>query len=274
MELSENTKQKLKDLMKKYYHNIWKDEYLIPWICTILDEDEYFKDNTIKYYNDRSNSNVLMETTRNIIRYNLRVVEEKIYKQYEKLKPINLSKYEFAIYTYFEWAIHEIVHIWQNLLCAKENMSPYSEINYLYMIIHEKFYNFKFKDKVMYELFHDKCCFERHANITAAKIAIDIFDESNISEWAKWQYMEYITHNGYYLRGDKVVTPVERTLKYFRLKDDIIYNNDIPFEVLFEHGLKIRSEDYHMIYDDILTGRRTSLDYDETVKKIKFLSSR
>lgn len=274
MEISENTKQDLKDLIKEYYDCIWKDEYFIPRICAILNEDECFKNVAIKCYNDRMDSNVLMETTRNIVIYNLRIVEEQIYKQYETIKPSIISENEFAIYSYFEWIIHEIVHIWQNIPCAEKNISSYSEINYLYMIIHDKFCNFKFKDQVIYELFHNKCCFERHANITAAKIAIDIFDESNISEWAKSQYIDYITYNGYYLRKGKVISPVERTLKYFRLKDDIIYNNDIPFELSFEHGLKISSEDYHMIYDDILTGRRTSLDYDETVKKIKLLSSR
>lgn len=274
MEISENTKQNLKDLIKEYYDCIWKDEYFIPRICAILDKEEYFGNSTIKYYNDRMDSNVLIEVTRNVVRYNLNVIDKEIHKQYGKLNLSNLSEHEFTMYKYFEWAIHEIVHIWQNIPCAENNISLYSEINYLYMIIHKKFCNFSFIDKRVYGLFHDKCCFERHANITAAKIAIDIFDEFNISEWAKWQYIKYLTNNGYYLRRGKVVSPVERTLKYFGLKDDIIYNNDIPFELLFEHGLKISSEDYHMIYDDILTGRRTSLDYDETVKKIKLLSSR
>lgn len=271
MEFNTETKKKLKELIC-FYMNKEIDEEYIKLFIKVINDGLVLPEKIISKSVDERTMGIDSNTKELCIKYNIESMKKNISKLYNiqgrKFVP-NLNL--FYNYYFSFVLIHELSHLYQKL-CYKDSISEYSEVNDLYRKIYSSIINFRNIDLLKYYIFHVKYCHERNANIVSANFLVEVFEKTELDCYSKVAQINTFFSNGYYLKKRKVISPVQRTLNYLRIKEKM-ETIEIPFNVLFEHGFNISDDDYHFLYDELLDSNGV-VNYPETIDKIKTLIKR
>ncbi len=270
MNYNEETKKRIKKLIHLSMNKEVDDEYIHSFI-KIINDDLIFSERVKLNKNDRKDMMKTNTDMKNLdIAYNIELMKQHFSKSYSKIdKQFVPSVTLFYSYWISFVLLHELTHLYQKL-CARDSISEYLEVNKLYKIIYDSFSHFGKLDLLKYGIFHDTYCLERNANITSANFLVETFEDTELDAYSKASYMNQLLGNGYYLKKGKIISPVERTFKYLKVKEKI-ETDSLPFETLFTHGFNIANIDFHFLYDEILSSGGI-VNYEETMNKMKILS--
>ena len=267
--LNEETKNEIRNLIDSYGIKKWDQKFLNK-LNEIVNSDDYF-DNCISMIN--TDADIIMATSYgNTIFKNNKLIEDFIVWTCNYLtKKLNLNdndknhhlqnKNDFITQNFlliFAY-LHECSHVKQNLY-AFDNKSEYNQINIIYYRFETfNFQNFSKIKKIIrnryYEIYHDDYFYERNANIESLKELMDIYDNNffkdaidinYIKKLISFMSLDYCT--GYKKKGNKIFSPFERTLKYSLFPPENFNFQNLPFEVIFEHGFPITFNEYQEIF--------------------------
>ncbi len=268
--LNEETKNEIRNLIDSYGIKKWDQKFLNK-LSEIVNNDDYF-DNCISMIKDNHIKCPMKTTIENIIYENNKLIEEMIIWTCKYLKKdLNLkdndkyhhlqNKNDFITQNFlliFAY-LHECSHVKQNL-CALNNKSEYSQINSIYY----RFYNFdsqnfsKIKTFIRrrnYHTYHADYFYERNAYIESLKELMGIYDNNFFKDEIDYNYikklishMSLIYYTGYEKKGNKIISPFEKTLKYSLFPPENFNFQNLPFEVIFEHGFPITFNEYQEIF--------------------------
>lgn len=268
--LNEETKNEIRNLIDSYGIKKW-DQKFLDKISEIVNNDDYF-DNCISIIKDNHIKCPMKTSIENIIYENNELIEEMIIWTCKYLKKdLNLkdndknhhlqNKNDFITQNFlliFAY-LHECSHVEQNL-CALNNKSEYSQINSIYY----RFYNFdsqnfsKIKTFIRrrnYHTYYYDYFYERNANIESLKELMDIYDNNFFKDEIDINYIKklishlsLIYYTGYEKKGNKIISPFEKTLKYSLFPSENFNFQNLPFEIIFEHGFPITFNEYQEIF--------------------------
>lgn len=270
MEFDVQTERELKELIRFRMNKEVDDEY-IQLLAEIMNIDPVFY-GKIVIERTGIKQGIITNYQDNKIFYNLEFLKKEFSRRYsifQRCGKFDSDLTHFCGYWLPFCFIHEVAHVYQ-LLCSRDSISKYSEVNDLYRKIYHSFNEFRNIDRMVYTIFYDKYCIERNANFVASNFLVDVFDETELEFFSKLSQINYLFRGGYSLKRKKVISPVERTFKYLKIEDKL-ENVDLPFEVLFEHGFKIADNDFYFLYDGFLKDKR-HIKYYETIEKVKTLT--
>lgn len=244
MELERHTKDELKNLV-----NVPKlaiEDSTIENMISILNKDSTFQE-IIKLKKGTKGSSLSANLKTRVINYNIDKMKRRVEIRY-KLQPLyDLTLEDYYRYFIVHSVLHEATHIDQSNK-SNHGLYPYSDLNTVYTIAIDAAQRASIMDLIIYKIFHRYFFYERNADNDASKLAMEIFDDENLNLFAETFYFNNLLLWGYSLKGDKVISPVERTMKYLN-KKHVMLDNDVPFDIAFEHGLPITTEEYHYIFD-------------------------
>lgn len=268
MLLTEKTRLELKDLVD-IYRKREADKMFFDSSIELINKQDLFceKIKTEEVFDKK----VVLETEQK---------EYKIYVNYENAKKyinsiINTYKNfdvnfnELYNEFFLLCIIHECSHVRQSLY-AFENISKYQEINELYRKLIDMLEKMSKLRNMIYQSYGIEFCFERNANIDAFRELVQIYDNPELKRIAEINHL-YSLLFGYYEKNNKIITPVEKTFYLIGKKIKLPYN-DLPFNVAFEHGLKVNDNDYNELIDGLDDLNIGEINYDSIIKKMKKLS--
>lgn len=270
MEFDIKTKSDLKELVQLRMDKEIDEEYL-HLLTEIINGSSAFDGKVVTRYNSKVSS-FSASYERIDIAYNIEGFKNyfsKAYKAHKAYFDGNLKQF-YGYWFPFSF-IHELTHIYQ-MLCDKENISEFADVNDLYSKVIGAFNSFRKIDRMIYLTLHDRYSHERNANIVSSTFLAETFADTELDYYAKLKHINYLIANGYFLKKDKVISPIEKTFKYLRIKDKV-EEVDLPFKVLFEHGFKISDDDFHYIYDEVVN-TKGPVEYDDVVGRVKALIKR
>lgn len=270
MEFDDGTKKDLKELILLRMNKDIDEEYL-HLLTEIVNSSSIFNGKVVTRYSPKT-AILAADYKKGDITYNIEGFRghlSKLYRYHKSYFAGDLK--QFSGYWFSFCYLHELSHIYQ-LLCANDSISEYTDLNNLYRDVFDACNNFRNVDRKIYLILHDKYFYERYANIVAGNFLVDVFGDTEFDYYAKLNNINKLLSNGYSLKRNKVISPIERTFKYLRIKNNFEEVN-LPFKVLFEHGFKISTDDFHYIHDEVLKAKG-SVDYDEVVGRVKTLIKR
>lgn len=268
-----NLKKELNELIKSRSLFSNDEEYCYQFIDII--NDASFLPKKVKLVKN-SNTRALAANCKTYdIKYNtlgtLNYIE-KVYRKHKKYF-FDGDLNQFCDYLLPFCLIHELTHVYQ-FLCGDGIILESQEINRLYEKILIKIRQNGFVNYINYIKYifsHDYYCYERYANIVASNSLVEVFEGTDLDFYSKLSQINMLLRGGYSVRNEKVCSPVNRTCKYLGIKDDL-EEADLPFKDLFEHGFKIKDQDYDYLYAGIISNQQ--VDYDDVIEKIKTLVKR
>ena len=305
--LNEETKHEFRNLIDSYGIKKW-DQKFLDKISEIVNNDDYF-DNCISTIKTNDNKCTMSTNYVNTIFVNNELIEKWITNKCKYLtKNLNLkyndknhhlqNKNDFITQNFlliFAY-LHECSHVKQNL-CAFNSRIEYSQINIIYFQ-YFRFKHFDFRDVSKIKKFirernylthHDDYFFERNANIESLKELMGIYDNKFFKDAIDYNYIKKLIsymslayYKGYEKKGNKIISPFEKTLKYSLFPPENFNFQNLPFEVIFEHGFPITFNEYQEIFKNTKIFKKdyklfenfsnVVSDYHNINKKIKSLN--
>lgn len=269
MELEKHTRDELKNMFNVSRVDI--DETTIKHIVEILNKDSLF-DNILSL--EKANKNysfgVIAQST--TIAHNLDFFKENIASLYSRQPLFDLTLEDYYRYFLLYSFGHECEHIIQDTHSQK-GLYPYADLNNAYRIAFDRNNKCSIIDIMIYHKFHDNFFYERNADINGATLTMDIFDENNMFKYACMVHFNHLFANSYTQKGSKVISPIEKTIKYLHLRN-LSFSDDLPFDVALDHGFPITNDEYHYLFDPILKLAKAGepVDYDETLDRVHKLT--
>lgn len=274
--LNEETKNEIRNLIDSYGIKKW-DQNFLDKISEIVNNDDYF-DNCISIIKDNHIKCPMETDYRNTIYENSNLIEKFIVCTCKSLKKnLNLkyndknhhlqNKSDFItqnfllIFLY----LHECSHVKQSLYAYKDK-SEYDQINSIYYRFRVLEYRSIFDDQYFskikriirqrnYHNHHDDYFYERNADIESLKELMAIYDNNFFKDAIDINYIKklisYLSlayYKGYEKKGNKIISPFEKTLKYCFFPPENFNFQNLPFEVIFEHGFPITFNEYQEIF--------------------------
>ena len=267
--ISKETKNEIRNLIDSYGIKKW-DQKFLDKISEIVNNDDYF-DNCISI--KKTNEKFAMATNyENTIFENNKLTEKWIFKKCKYLtKNLNLkyndknhhlqNKSDFItenfllIFAY----LHECSHVKQNLY-AFNSKSEYSQINTIYyryksFVLQDSSLIKIFIKNIIYDTCHDNFFYERNANIESLKELMNIYNNNFFKDEIDYNYIKKLIsymaldyYRGYEKKGNKIISPFEKTLKYSLCLSLHFNFQNLPFEIIFEHGFPITFNEYQEIF--------------------------
>ena len=257
MELEKTTKDELRNMFNVPKLEI--DGPTIENVVSILNKDPIFS-GIIKPQESQRKSSLSIHPRTLILSYNIERLKKNTKLNY-KLQPLyGLTLEDYYRYFLFHGVFHESSHIIQRNK-SNHRLFPYPDLNNIYLIAMDEMQAASIMDFIVYKLFHNRFFYERNADINASKLAMEIFDDEKLKLYAETFYLNVLLVWAYSIKGDKVISPVEKTMKYLN-KKHVMLDNDVPFDIAFEHGLPITPEEYHYIFDYVNEVIRKKEDVD------------
>ncbi len=261
------TKARLKEIIndnnvkcdKTYFHDIidtYNKDSLIDGRIKLVESDEY----------DRLCVNVeSYELFANFPAY-----EESTYKFAISTPFEGLSFEELYNFFYTFFIFHEVEHVKQAIY-GNEKKHEYEVINDLYELLNAYVNNANNRQIKRYYKNGCNYSFERNANMEASLHVYDLFDSSNLKNAAKVNYF-IEAGNGYNVRFGRIICPVEYTLRQFGCRLKLDENEEIPFELAYNHGLFVDPNTLVSILKEYLMCEKLEeIDFDSYKKRIRTL---
>lgn len=246
MELEKNTKNELKNLL-----NVPKIEITdeaVENIVSILNKDPIFS-GIIKPYRSQRKFALSVDTATLALSYNIDKLKSDVEWRYNKQAVFGLTLEDYYHY-YLAYSIfHETTHIDQ-INKGFHNLYPYPDLNNAYYQAFAVTRKRNIIDFIRYLHNHPNFFYERNADVNAAKLSAEIFDDEKLFLYGANLYLNFLFNDAYSLKGNRVISPVEKTMKYLHQKD-FTTSDHLPFDVAFEHGFPISLEEYHYLFDYI-----------------------
>lgn len=283
MELEKHTKDELKNMFNVPKLEI--DDSAIENATSILNKDPLFS-GIIKTQRSQRKPPLSVNPRTLIMSYNIEALKKNAEISY-KFQPLyDLTLEDYYRYFLFHGVFHEGTHILQRNK-SNHRLFPYLDLNNIYLIAMDEMQGGSIMDLIVYKLFHNHFFYERNADLNASKLGMEIFEDEDFKLYAETFYLNRLLVSSYSMKGDKVISPVERTMKYLN-KKHLMLDNDVPFDIAIEHGLPITLEEYHYIFDfveEVIRGskqmdfqeinermQKLALDREERVKKLALQS--
>ncbi len=268
MKLEKNTKDELKNMFNVPRIDI--EEKSVQHIVEILNRDPLF-DNILesKPTNKPSPFRIVADTT--IIAHNLEFFKKNVAAVHSR-KPF----YDLTLEDYYRfYLLYSFGHEGEHIIQAEHSVKglyPYADLNNAYKIAAVDHIKCSTMDLFIYKIFHDYFFYERNADIEAAKLSMDIFDDDLFS-YAALAHFNHLFCKCYTLRGNRVISPVERTMKYIHEKD-FTYSDELPFDIAFDNGFPITVEEYHYLFDPLYEEMKNgeACDYNDAMNRIQTLT--
>lgn len=269
MELDRRTKARLKELVNE--PKLKSEKIVIAQTIDVFNHDYLFSQ-PIKVRKSSSGASLSSSVQDYTINFNHDLFEKQFEVNYDTCKKLSLSKDDAYRFFIFFDIFHEVFHIDQFDKTLKMTY-PYDDLNRIYYVMIDYFCNMRVIDGWIYNGLHNSYFFERSADIFASKLLLELIEIEDVAYLADTMYMNRLFADSYILKKGKVISPVEKTMKYMGLKN-LTLDNNVPFDVAFEHGLPITEDEYHYLFDPLNKEIKESgaVNSDLAIKRIKELT--
>lgn len=148
--------------------------------------------------------------------------------------------------------LHESGHTWQDL-----GLDDEEEVNRFYNLLSKRYY----PHNIFYRFFGDSFSFERHANIDAHNVLIDVYSDSSLATISKTYYLNLII----YMYGR--LSPTEKTQLVLLLPGKFDMSKVSTMKKL-EVGFPIHKEIIKNIDNELILEARGEINFYECKNKI------